>query len=209
MHRQPRGLQGQQKLTAILDAARHTVLSEGLNQAKVSDIAGLAKVSTATVYAYFPSKVALFQGVVASVTRDVELRLDAYLYKLDGDPVEALARALLMRLNDPSIRGLFRIIAVEGDRFPEIRTTFDTYTRRRAHQVAIELFERMAREGRFEAGMAELASRQLMGMLEHETIILPLLEGESYQPRSDDEIARDATMTLRARFASVDLVGPP
>lgn len=185
------------------------VLSEGLNQAKVSDIADLAKVSTATVYAYFPSKMALFQGVVETVTRDVELRLDAYLYKLDGDPVEALARAILMRLNDVSIRGLFRIIAVEGDRFPEIRTTFDTYTRRRAHCVAIELFERLAREGQFEAGVAELASRQLMGMLEHETIILPLLDGESYQPRSDGEIAADAAMTLRARFASVELPGRP
>lgn len=202
-------MQGQQKLTAILDAARHTVLSQGLSQAKVSDIAGLAKVSTATVYAYFPSKFALFQGVVESVTRDVELRLDAYLYKLDGDPVNALARAFLMRLNDPNIRGLFRIIAVEGNRFPEIRATFDAYTRRRAHQAAIDLFERLAREGRFEAGAAELASRQLMGMLEHETIILPLLEGESYQPRSDEELARDATMTLRARFASVDRVGRP
>lgn len=177
------------------------MLSEGLHQAKVSDIAALAKVSTATLYSYFPSKDALFEGVVKAVTKDVEVRLDTYLYERDGDPVEAMARAIVMRLNDPDVRALFRIIAIDGDRYPDIRTTFDTHTRLRAHKAAIELFERLALERRFGSGVAELASRQLLGMLEHEKIILPLLEGENRQARSDEDIARDATQTLRARFA--------
>ncbi|WP_454718977.1 TetR/AcrR family transcriptional regulator C-terminal domain-containing protein [Caulobacter segnis] len=124
-------------------------------------------------------------------------------YALDGDPIETLARAFLMRLNDPAIRALFRIIAVEGDRFPDIRKVFDTHTRRRAHHAAIALFERLANERQFEPGAAELASRQLMGMLEHETIILPLLEGQDYAARHDEQMARDATRTLRARFAAI------
>ncbi|WP_454762342.1 TetR/AcrR family transcriptional regulator [Caulobacter segnis] len=196
-------MQGQRKVRAIIAAAREKVLAEGLSQAKMSDIATMAKVSTATVYAYFPSKDALFLGVVEDVARDVETKLDAYLYALDGDPIETLARAFLMRLNDPAIRALFRIIAVEGDRFPDIRKVFDTHTRRRAHHAAIALFERLANEGQFEPGAAELASRQLMGMLEHETIILPLLEGQDYAARHDEQMARDATRTLRARFAAI------
>lgn len=188
-------------MQAIVDAARRILLSEGLNQAKMSDIARVAKVSTATVYAYFPSKKALFQAVVDAVAKDVQIRLDAHLYALDGDPIEALARAFLLRLNDPDIRALFRIIAIEGDRFPDIRSAFDAYTRNRAHQAAISLFEQLSAEGRFEPDTAELASRQLMGMLEHETIILPLLQGEDYQARADVDIARDAAQTLRARFA--------
>jgi AcrR family transcriptional regulator len=201
MHRQPRGLRGREKLQAIIEASRRIVLTEGLAQAKMSDIATEAKVSTATVYAYFPSKDALFHAVVEAVAKGVEARLDGQLYDLDGDPIEALAKAFLLRLNDHDVRAMFRIIAIEGDRFPEIRTLFDSCTRSRAHQAALELFEQLASQGRFEAGAAELASYQLMGMLEHETMILGVLKGDAYRQRDNGEIARDAAKTLWARFA--------
>jgi AcrR family transcriptional regulator len=204
MHRQPRGLRGQEKLQAIIEASRRIVLTEGLTQAKMSDIAAEAKVSSATVYAYFPSKDALFHAVVEAVAKSIELRLDAELYNLDGDPIEALARAFLLRLNDQDIRALFRIIAIEGDRFPEVRAMFDAHTRGRAHEAALDLFNRLAQQGRFEPGSAELASSQLMGMLEHETIILGVLRGETRRRRDDGEVAREAAKTLWARFAVED-----
>jgi AcrR family transcriptional regulator len=204
MHRQPRGLRGQEKLQAIIEASRRIVLTEGLTQAKMSDIATEAKVSSATVYAYFPSKDALFHAVVEAVAKSIELRLDAELYNLDGDPIEALARAFLLRLNDQDIRALFRIIAIEGDRFPEVRAMFDAHTRGRAHEAALDLFNRLAQQGRFEPGSAELASSQLMGMLEHETIILGVLRGETRRRRDDGEVAREAAKTLWARFAVED-----
>jgi len=74
MQREPRGLRGREKLRSILDAARRIVLADGLAQAKMSDIATEAKVSTATVYAYFPSKDDLFRAVVEAVSVDLEVR---------------------------------------------------------------------------------------------------------------------------------------
>lgn len=202
MQREPRGLRGREKLRSILDAARRIVLADGLAQAKMSDIATEAKVSTATVYAYFPSKDDLFRAVVEAVSVDLEVRIAVNARDLDGDPVERLARVFMGRLNDHDLRALFRIMAVEGDRFPEIRAVFDDHTRLQAHKVAVSLFERLAEAGRFASGVAELASRQLLGMLEHETLILAVMRGDGDRARPDDDIVREAAATVWARFGT-------
>lgn len=200
MQREPRGVQGREKLKMIVDSARRILLAEGLTQAKMSDIATEAKVSTATVYAYFPSKDALFRAVVDAVAADVEVRLPLQARDVGDDPIERLALTFLDRLNDHDIRALFRIMAIEGDRFPEVRAVFDAHTRLRGHRVAVELFERLAAEDRFEPGVAEIASRQLLGMLEHETLVLGVMQGDGHRTRPDADIARDAARTLWARF---------
>lgn len=201
MLRQPRGLTGRKKVQAIIDAARRIVLAEGLDPAKMGAIAAEAKVSTATVYAYFPSKDELFRAVVQQVAGDIEAELLDDLHAPDGDPIEKLAIAIMGRLNDPDLRALFRIMGKQGRRFPEALAYFDAHTRLKAHQSAVALFERLAAEGRFAQGVAEMASRQLLGMLEHETLILSTFLGDdSPGPLDAREVAREAVMTLRARF---------
>lgn len=201
MLRQPRGLTGRKKVQAIIDAARRVVLAEGLDQAKMSAIATEAGVSTATVYAYFPSKNDLFRAVVESVAIDVDTRMDAALHTPDGDPIEVLAMAFMEPLNNPDLRAVFRIMAVEGPRFPDVLATFDAHTRLKGHQAAVALFERLAAQGKFAAGAADTASRQLLGMLEHETIVLGIMRGDDTPARRDPlKIAREAVKTLRARF---------
>lgn len=201
MLRQPRGLAGRKKLQAILDTARRIILAEGLAQARMSAIATEAEVSTATLYAYFPSKDDLFRAVVNKVATDVGERMNHALHAPDGDPVEAMAVAFMEPLTNPDLRAVFRILAVEGPRFPDVLASFDTLTRLRAHKAAIVLFERLAAEGRFAAGVADMASRQLLGMLEHETLVLGILHGDDALPVRDPvKIAREAVTTLRARF---------
>lgn len=201
MLRQPRGLAGRKKLQAIIDAASRIVLAEGLDPAKMSAIATEAGVSTATVYAYFPSKDDLFRAVVEKVAGNIEVELLEALHAPDGDPIEKLAMAIMGRLNDPDLRALFRIMGKQGRKFPEALAFFDTHTRLKAHQSAVTLFERLAKEGRFTHGVAEMASRQLLGMLEHETLVLGTFSGtDAPGPRDAAEIAREAVKTLRARF---------
>lgn len=201
MLRQPRGLAGRKKLQAIIEAASRIVLAEGLDQAKMSVIATAAGVSTATVYAYFPSKDDLFRAVVERVAGNIEVELLEALHAPDGDPIEKLAMAIMGQLNDPDLRALFRIMGKQGRRFPEALAFFDTHTRLKAHQSAVALFERLANEGRFTHGVADMASRQLLGMLEHETLVLGTFNGNDEPgPRDAAEIAREAVKTLRARF---------
>ncbi|MBO9543630.1 TetR/AcrR family transcriptional regulator [Caulobacter sp.] len=201
MLRQPRGLAGRKKLQSIIDAASRIVLAQGLDQAKMSAIATAAGVSTATVYAYFPSKDDLFRAVVKKVAGNIEVELLEALHAPDGDPIEKLALAIMGRLNDPELRALFRIMGEQGRKFPDALAFFDSHSRLKAHQSAVALFERLAREGRFTHGVAEMASRQLLGMLKHETLVLGILNGtDDPGPRNAAEIAREAVKTLRARF---------
>lgn len=201
MLRQPRGLAGRKKLQAIIDAARRIVLAEGLDQAKMGAIATAAGVSTATLYAYFPSKNDLFRAVVEKVATDVDTLMDTALHKPDDDPIEQLALAFMQPLNNPDLRAVFRIMAVEGPRFPEVLATFDAHTRLKGHRAAVAVFEKLAAEGRFAAGVAETAARQLLGMLEHETLVLGIMRGDDAAPSRDTaKIAREAVMTLKARF---------
>lgn len=201
MLRQPRGLAGRKKLQAILDAARRIVLAEGLDQAKMGAIATAAGVSTATLYAYFPSKNDLFRAVVEKVATDVDTLMDTALHTPDDDPIEQLALAFMQPLNNPDLRAVFRIMAVEGPRFPEVLATFDAHTRLKGHRAAVAVFEKLAAEGRFAAGAAETAARQLLGMLEHETLVLGIMRGDDTAPSRDTaKIAREAVMTLKARF---------
>lgn len=201
MLRQPRGLAGRKKLKAILDAARRIVLAEGLDQAKMGAIATEAGVSTATLYAYFPSKNDLFRAVVEKVATDVDTLMDTALHTPDDDPIEQLALAFMQPLNNPDLRAVFRIMAVEGPRFPEVLATFDAHTRLKGHRAAVAVFEKLAAEGRFAAGVAEMAARQLLGMLEHETLVLGIMRGDDAAPvRDPTKIAREAVMTLKARF---------
>nr|WP_295109823.1 TetR/AcrR family transcriptional regulator [uncultured Caulobacter sp.] len=201
MLRQPRGLAGRKKLQAIIDAARRIVLAEGLDQAKMGAIATAAGVSTATLYAYFPSKNDLFRAIVEKVAQGIDTRLDTALHTPDGDPIQTLATALMAPLTDPDLRAVFRILAVEGPRFPDVLATFDAHTRLKAHQAAVALFERLATEGKFAAGAAETAARQLLGMLEHETLVLAIMRGDDAPAPPDPVgIVREAVMTLKARF---------
>ncbi|WP_454714295.1 TetR/AcrR family transcriptional regulator [Caulobacter segnis] len=201
MLRQPRGLAGRKKLKAILDAARRIVLAEGLDQAKMGAIATAAGVSTATLYAYFPSKNDLFRAVVEKVATDVDTLMDTALHTPDDDPIEQLALAFMQPLNNPDLRAVFRIMAVEGPRFPEVLATFDAHTRLKGHRAAVAVFEKLAAEGRFAAGVAETAARQLLGMLEHETLTLAIMRGDdTASGRDSAKIAHEAVMTLKARF---------
>ncbi|WP_454758790.1 TetR/AcrR family transcriptional regulator [Caulobacter segnis] len=201
MLRQPRGLAGRKKLKAILDAARRIVLAEGLDQAKMGAIATAAGVSTATLYAYFPSKNDLFRAVVEKVATDVDTLMDTALHTPDDDPIEQLAQAFMQPLNNPDLRAVFRIMAVEGPRFPEVLATFDAHTRLKGHRAAVAVFEKLAAEGRFAAGVAETAARQLLGMLEHETLTLAIMRGDdTASGRDSAKIAHEAVMTLKARF---------
>lgn len=197
----PRESVGRGKAQDIIAAARGVFLAEGLAQAKMADIARRAQVSTATLYGCFASKEELFRAVVEDVAAQAADRMLIDADDTAGDPIERLANAFMERLTDPDIRGFFRIMAADGRRFPKLLAFFDRHTHQRGYDAAVSLFDRLAREGRFADGQADTAARQLIGMLEHETLILGILYGDdAYLGRDQGEIAREAVRTLRARF---------
>jgi AcrR family transcriptional regulator len=114
-----------QRRDAILAVAREVFLEEGYQAASMSAIAARLGGSKATLYTYFPSKEALFEGYI----RDQCGRIAADILDFtDGQPVrEVLTRfgeAYLDHiLSDWAVR-MFQIIVAEARRTPELARLF-------------------------------------------------------------------------------------
>jgi AcrR family transcriptional regulator len=109
--------------TILINAATRVFLRDGYGQASIDKVAGEAGVSTRTIYERFKNKAELLTAVITRlVNRDMATVLATT--QLDSlDPKEALtiiAQTITGRARDPDSAALFRIVATEAQRFPEL-----------------------------------------------------------------------------------------
>jgi len=114
------------KALAVLDAARDVFLTHGFSAATTDMIQQAAGVSKATVYAYYPTKEALFAAVI---DRQCTMHMSA-LRGMRAAPggiravLAELAHSYLSFGLAPEGLALFRVAAAEAPRFPELARTF-------------------------------------------------------------------------------------
>jgi AcrR family transcriptional regulator len=111
------------RTAALIAAATRVFLQDGYGLASIDKVAAEAGVSTRTIYERFRNKADLLAAVITRlVERDMATVLaTAELDRLD--PKEALtviAQTLMNRARDPQSAALFRIVATEAIRFPEL-----------------------------------------------------------------------------------------
>lgn len=108
-----------ERLVHLLEAALCIVVREGYSASNMDEIARTAGMSKKTIYKLFPSKAALFEALVRHHL--AELPTDP---SLDGVTGEAALELLLLSaaevLLSPQHIGLFRVVAAEGARHPEL-----------------------------------------------------------------------------------------
>lgn len=114
------------KAMAIMQAAKALFLEHGFGAVSMDQVAKLAGVSKATVYAHFTSKEKLFaemvflacssdwNGEIAPLTSDSDIRA-----RLEG-----VLRLVVEHLLSPEPLSVYRIIVAEGPRFPELPKAF-------------------------------------------------------------------------------------
>jgi AcrR family transcriptional regulator len=108
-------------LRRIAQAARHEFVSKGLADARVDDIAHAAGVTKQLVYHYFHSKEELFACVLDESSAQA---MDALVsLELGHLPPRDALRALLQRMVQPYREGALSVLAQEGVRFHQSRTT--------------------------------------------------------------------------------------
>jgi AcrR family transcriptional regulator len=153
---------GRRKCEQILEGAREVFRAEGYGGASVDEIARRAGISKATMYRYFPDKMALFN---AYVKRELE-RQSAELLSIapEDRPLEEvllrLARGYITFILSPFARGIYRIAVAESERFPEIgRTFFDTGPDEVSRKLAPVLAAAMER-GELARGEPDVAAFQ-------------------------------------------------
>lgn len=191
------------KKSEILGAARHIFLREGYPDCGMEVVAREAGVSTATLYAYFPSKAELFTVVVDALLQDMAAPVRAAV-AVRGDArtrLTAVVRAYAAFAARPATRAGFRMVTAERRRFPDLAERLVQTARDELGGAVIAVLEDLRRQGCLQFDKASWAAGQLMGMTENATLVLGLAAGNAIEAqRPLDIICDDAIETFLARY---------
>ena len=134
-----------EKRASILLAARPILLRDGLGGTTLDRVAAEGGIAKMTLYRHFPSKEALFEGLVAAMCESIRERLEnAPTAGMDKPVANRLAdelRAFATALIEPDALALYRLIVAEGWRFPELARVFDRSGMRVIRRRIAELLE--------------------------------------------------------------------
>lgn len=191
------------KRRVILDRARERFLKVGFAKAAMEQVARAAQVSTATLYAHFPSKTDLFHEVLLDSAEEFsgmmrELSLDG------GRPCERIqtfTRGYARFLAARNVRAVLRLIAAERARIPAAAEAVYERGKREVGGPIMAALEAMRAGGRLEVDDPAAAVGQLMGMIEHPLFMSAMMLGDDHRTeRSPDDIADEAVRTFMARY---------
>jgi len=199
----------EQKRREILNAARTLFASEGYADTGMEVVARMASVSTATLYAHFPSKADLFRAVVVSLVSDAADGI--YRGAPDGDArarLLAFAKAYGNFCNHSGTRAVLRMACAERRRFEDSGMQVEDRSRREIGGAAISIISQLAETGQLMVEKPAWAAGQLLGMIEHSTLLYGLVNGDgAHTQRSLDDICEDAVTTFLARYGVRETAG--
>ncbi len=156
---------------AILWAARPIMLRDGLGGTTLDRVAAEGGIAKMTLYRHFPSKEALFAGLVTAMCGDMREGLEhAPAADMDKPIATRLAdelSAFTAGLIEPDWLALYRLIVADGWRFPDLARVFEQSGMRVIRRRIAELLET--------AGAPADQSRQVAA----EVVALAL--GDAYQ----------------------------
>src|SRR5271168_2120493 len=125
----PRRLRMAETRAAILRAARPIMLRDGLGGTTLDRVAAEGGIAKMTLYRHFPSKEALFEGLVTAMCEYMREGLEnAPSANVDKPAVKRLAdelRAFTSALIEPDALSLYRLIVADGWRFPDLARVFE------------------------------------------------------------------------------------
>jgi TetR/AcrR family transcriptional regulator, mexJK operon transcriptional repressor len=167
----PRRLRMAETRAAILRGARPIMLRDGLGGTTLDRVAAEGGIAKMTLYRHFPSKEALFEGLVTATCESMREGLEnAPTADTDKPIANRLAdelRAFTSALIEPDGLALYRLIVADGWRFPELARVFDRSGMRVIRRRLAELLET--------GGTPADRSRQVAGEL------VALALGDAYQ----------------------------
>jgi len=179
----------ERKREKILVAAREVFMERGFSRATIDLVAKRARVSTATVYAHFESKQALFDAFITSTLVRYE-NLFAGIGHVKGDArarLLAFARAYFRFMADPELRAAYRIVSAETNLRPELGAHLYSDAHKLLGARLRRLLEAMVAEGAVEIADIPTASRMFEGMIEHVTLTVSMLQGDHSPPLQEAE----------------------
>lgn len=191
----------------VIAAARKLFLEQGFAETSMDAIARSACVSKATLYAYFPSKEALFAHLI-----EAECRLNASRLRmpsLDMGLVEALrsfARQFVEVYITPESMAFFQAISSERSRFPQLcQLFFESGPKNELMRVAALLEEAKAR-GLLTFSDATEAAGHFLSLIRSD---LPLHTALGLEPRDEASVAAMVDAGIGAFLRAYRVEGTP
>ena len=198
----PRRGTGLARSETLLNAATRVFLRDGYGQASLARVAAEAGVSTRTIYARFKNKAELFR---ATIDRLVD-RMNAGVAAADLNELAprqglmCIARAVTARARDPEAAALFRIIATEAHRFPQLAASMRESETRCVYSAVADYLRRQVEYGNLvlpdPARAAKLFLRLVLAEI-HETWLFG----------GDDKWAQSDNSTFVAQVVDLFLLG--
>ena len=153
----------------LLSAATRVFLRDGYGSASIDKVAFEAGVSTRTIYERFKNKADLLAAVIS---RLVDRDMEAVLATADSlDPLEpraaltAIGRSIAERACDPDSAALFRILATEAQRFPELAAKMRCANQERIDRAIANYFRGQVTRGSLQLADPERAASLFMQMV--------------------------------------------
>lgn len=190
---------------AILRSARKPFMSAGYAATRIEPIAREAGVSTATLYAYYPSKEDLFAAVIVDAADDFERHMKKVGLGSGGarERLTHFMSAYAAFMGDPFVRSVFRLVMAERPRFRDTAMKFFDRGRSDFGRPLMTALAELKASGELTIDKPSWAAGQLMGMIEHPIFFMPLVTGDEVKAaRSVEQIVSDAVETFLARYGA-------
>lgn len=195
----------ERKRSDIVAAARGVFLRHGYPDAGMEVVARTAGISTATLYAYFPSKAKLFEVMVHETLGDMAEPIRDSV-RVGGDArarLLALAHAYAAFCARPANRAMFRMMMAERRRFEALSDLVLSNAREELGGAAVTVINDLVAAGELTVEKPSWAAGQLLGMIDHATLLLGLAAGDNVQAnRPLEDLCSDAVETFLARYRS-------
>ncbi|MFN3536773.1 MAG: TetR/AcrR family transcriptional regulator [Brevundimonas sp.] len=189
----------------LLTVARRHFMAEGYAAARMEAIARDASVSTATLYAFFPSKTDLFTQVIDDASDDFARQIQGIQVRggTVREQLTAFAESYARFMGEPFVRAVFRLVMAERKRFQPTADGFFERGRGEIGGVLMQVIRDQADKGALKIDRPSWAAGQLMGMIEHPVFFVPMVTGDDVQSRRDAScIATQAVDTFLARYGT-------
>jgi TetR/AcrR family transcriptional regulator, mexJK operon transcriptional repressor len=152
----------------LIAAATRVFLRDGYGSASIDKIATEAGVSTRTIYERFKNKADLLAAVT---TRLIERDMATVLAPAELDRLEprqaltVISRTITGRACHPDSAALFRILATEGPRFPELAAKMRGTAKVQVYDAIANYFRNQIRRGTLSLSDPDRAAVLFMRMI--------------------------------------------
>ena len=150
----------------VLDAALDLFIEKGFPATRVEDIAKRAGLSKGAVYLYFPSKEKILEGIVRRAIVPIAEHALSFAKTYEGDPrliITMVLKMLAMKLNDPRLLAIPKLIFREVLGFPELAEMYRREVLDKVMPVVEGLIRKGIDEGYLRQVDPELTIRSIVG----------------------------------------------